>query len=227
MRQTWHDLLFAHWPIAANVLHELVPPVFQLDTYDGQAWIGVIPFQMSDVSLRWMPALPWISAFPELNVRTYVTVDDKPGVYFFSLDAGNRLAVAVARRFFFLPYFHARMISRHEGDTIYYSSKRIHPGAPYAAFQARYRPTGAVLNTNPGSLERWLTERYCLYTTSRGRAYRLEIQHAPWQLQPAEAEIEINTMTAPHSIRLPDTPPLLHFSQQLKMVGWPLEQLQR
>ncbi len=105
MTQSWHDLLFAHWPVAADLLRARVPPGLELDLFERQAWLGVIPFHMTNVAPRGVPALPFVSAFPEINVRTYVRVGDKPGVYFFSLDAGNPLAVSVARGMFHLPYF--------------------------------------------------------------------------------------------------------------------------
>src|SRR5437764_14098290 len=107
MTQTWHELLFAHWPIAPEKIRPLIPSVFTLDTFEGEAWVGVVPFRMSNVRPRWVPPMPGLSAFPELNVRTYVTIHGIPGVYFFSLDAGNPIAVAAARTVFHLPYFKA------------------------------------------------------------------------------------------------------------------------
>src|SRR5215216_3312597 len=125
MAQTWHDLVFAHWPLAPERLRELVPASLPLDTFDGQAWVGVVPFWMSGVRPRAVPGLPWISKFPELNVRTYVTLEDKPGVFFFSLDAARLPAVWAARIFFRLPYFHARMRLRRAGEWVQYASDRI------------------------------------------------------------------------------------------------------
>src|SRR6266404_10006502 len=107
MAQSWHDLLFAHWQVDAAALRPLLPPQLQIDTFGGSAWLAVVPFRMTGVRLPGTPALPWLSAFPELNVRTYVTCDGEPGVWFFSLDAGNALAVAIARAWFHLPYFRA------------------------------------------------------------------------------------------------------------------------
>lgn len=226
MAQTWHDLLFAHWPVPIAAIRPLVPPALPLDTFGGCAWIAVVPFHMSGVRLRGTPALPWIGAFPELNVRTYVLGQDKPGVYFFSLDAGNPVMVAVARRWFSLPYFRADMAVAQEGSDVCYRSRRTHPGAPRAEFAGRYRPIGAAASSEVGSLERWLTERYCLYTLdSRGRVHRAEIHHPRWPLQPAEADIAVNTMTRSQGIALPETTPLLHFSRRLDVVVWPLERL--
>jgi uncharacterized protein len=104
MAQSWHDLLSAHWPVTAAALRPHIPARLAIDTFDGQAWLGVVPFRMSGVRLRGTPAVPWLSAFPELNVRTYVLADAKPGVWFFSLDAGNAIAAAIAREWFHLPY---------------------------------------------------------------------------------------------------------------------------
>ena len=226
MTQTWYDLLFAHWPVAVEALRRVIPPSLETDTYEGQAWVGVIPFGMSHVYPRGTFPMPWLSSFLELNVRTYVTVGGKPGVYFFSLDAANPVAVEIARRWYQLPYFNARMSLSHQGDFIYYASRRTHRGAPPVEFSGRYRPSGAVFRSQRGSLEEWLTERYCLYAVGkRGEVYRGEIHHPPWPLQPAEAEIEINTMTRPHGIHLPNLPPLLHYARRLETVEWAIRRV--
>jgi uncharacterized protein len=226
MAQVWHDLLFAHWPVSVEQMRALVPDAFPLDTFDGRAWIGVVPFHMSGVRFRRLPALPWIGAFPELNVRTYVIRDGKPGVYFFSLDAANPLAVWAARRFFHLPYFRARMEVEHRNGEIRYRSARTHRGEYPAEFAARYQSSGDRIATIRGSIDEWLTERYCLYTTDgRGRPLRQEIDHAVWSLQPAEAEIERNTMTVALGIDTSRSAPLLHVSQRLEVIVWPAERL--
>lgn len=226
MAQTWHDLLFAHWPLAADELRRAIPPVLEVDTYEGQAWIAVVPFWMSGVRLRGLPSAPWLSTFPELNVRTYVTAGGKPGVYFFSLDAGNPVAVTLARRWYHLPYFHARMTVRRHGEVFHYSSHRTHRHAPPARFIGRYRPAGEVFSAEPGSLVDWLTARYCLYAVdSRQCVQWADIHHAPWPLQRGELEIEANTMVEALGLALPDTPPLLHFARRLDVVAWAPEQV--
>lgn len=227
MAQTWRDLLFAHWPVPAAALQALLPPSLPLDTFDGQGWLGVVPFRMAGVRPRGAPALPWLSAFPELNVRTYVRLRDrgceKRGVYFFSLDAANPVAVRIARRAFRLPYFDARMRAVNDGRTVHYASRRTHRGAPPADLVAGFTATGAIYQSQPGSLEHWLTERYALYTVDRaGRPWIGEIHHGPWPLQPAAAEFLANTMAGAAAIRLPETPPLLHFAHRLQVVVWPL-----
>jgi uncharacterized protein YqjF (DUF2071 family) len=223
MTQTWHDLLFAHWPIDAAVLRQRVPQSFELDLFDGQAWLGVVPFHMSNVAPRFVPALPWVSAFPELNVRTYVRVGDKPGVFFFSLDAGNPVAVGAAKTLLNLPYYSADMTVT-PGDTVRYRSRRL--SEPHPQFEAAYRSRGNRRTPAAGTLEYFLAERYCLYAVDHQfHAYRLDIHHPPWPLESAEAEISVNTMADAAGIRLPAVAPLLHFSKRQDMVCWPPQTL--
>lgn len=230
MTQSWHELLFAHWPVDREALRALVPPVLPLDLFDGQAWVGVVPFRMSNVAPRGMPAMPGVSAFPELNVRTYVRVQDKPGVYFFSLDATSALAVKTARALFGLPYFTADMEVHGDGDWVVYRSHRPPstqmdgtgraPESMAADIAARYRPVGGVYAPAPGSLDQFLTERYCLYNVSGGQVRRVEIHHPAWPLQQAEAVIERNTMAAACGIHLPSMAPLLHFAKRQDTVAF-------
>jgi len=222
MAQTWHDLLFAHWPIPEAQLRPFVPRGLLIDTFAGQAWLGVVPFRMSRVRLRGTPPLPWLSAFPELNVRTYLTAGGKPGVWFFSLDAANALAVAIARAWFHLPYFRARMTSARDAEWILYRSRRTHRGALPGAFRGRYRPTGAAFHPKPGSLEHFLTERYCLYAAGpAGQLFRSEIHHLRWPLQPAEAQFEENTMPQADGLSFPSpAPPVLHFAKRQDVLVW-------
>jgi uncharacterized protein YqjF (DUF2071 family) len=189
-----------------------------LDLYDGRAWLAVTPFHMSGVRMRAMPPIPRMSAFPELNVRTYVRFQGVPGVYFFSLDAASRMAVIGARATYFLPYFHAEMKVEIEGETIRYESRRR---SSAAEFRGRYRPISAPRQGEKNSLEHFLTERYCLYSvTPSGRLLRADIHHLPWPLQDAEAEIAVNTMAEAAGIRLPNEQPLLHFAKRLEVLVW-------
>jgi uncharacterized protein YqjF (DUF2071 family) len=220
MQQTWNDLLFAHWPVSSDSMRGLVPPELPLDTYDGRCWVAVAPFHMSGIRARFMPPLPGVSALPELNVRTYVTYGGKAGVYFFSLDAASRLAVWGARTFYKLPYFFATMHVRDREVWIDYRSSR---STSPAEFRASYRPVSPVQLRAPGSLEHWLTERYCLYTVSGGSVYRSEIHHPQWPIQEAEADFQSNTMAAAAGITLPSGIPLLHFSKKLDVLIWPLK----
>lgn len=217
----WNDLLFMHWPVPPAALRPLIPRPLAIDTFDGEAWLGSVPFHMTGVRPHYLPSLPWLSAFPELNVRTYVTIEGKPGVWFFSLDAANPVAVRAARGAFHLPYYDARMASVRRGDTVRYTSRRTHRHTYPADFAARYRPTGPVFRAAEGTVERWLTARYCLYAaTPGGMVWRGEIAHADWPLQPAEVEVERDTMTAPLRLAPPAQPPLLHFARQLDVVAW-------
>jgi uncharacterized protein len=222
MRQKWHDLLFMHWPIAEQELRPLIPPALDLETLHGTAWVGVVPFHMSGIRLRGLPAIPGLSAFPELNVRTYVRSGEKPGVWFFGLEAASAIAVSAARRWFHLPYFRARMSVEKIGDAIRYESHRTHSAVPEAGFRATYRPTGEIFRAQRGTLEYFLTERYCLYAAAGDRIFRGEIDHLPWPLQPAEVEVENNTMAASNGITLPNAKPLLHFARYQDVKIWGL-----
>jgi uncharacterized protein len=222
MAQSWHDLLFAHWAVDVAALRPLIPARLEIDLYDGRAWLGVVPFRMSGVRLRGTPAVPGLATFPELNVRTYVRVEGKPGVWFFSLDAANAIAVALARAWFHLPYFRARMECREVQGLVHYRSERTHRGALGAILEGRYRPAGAAFEPQPGTLEHFLTERYCLYSAdSGGRVYRGEIHHLPWLLQRGDAHFTKNTMGEAAGVKLPTEGPLLHFAHRQDMVAWP------
>ncbi len=226
MTQSWHELLFAHWPFAPETLRPLVPPTLSLDTFEGQAWVGVVPFRMTNVHPRLTASVPGLSQFVEMNVRTYVTLNGIPGVYFFSLDASNRIAVRLARQFFFLPYFHAAMQCNNIKGTIHYRSHRFHHPPATADFVGSYRPTGPVFLAGRDSLEYWFTERYCLYTVVRGnQVYRAHIHHPRWPLQAAELEIINNTVALADGIHLPETAPLLHYARQQDVLVWPLRRV--
>ena len=219
MKQIWHDLLFAHWPIPLATMRPLVPAQLMPDTFDGQCWVGVVPFRMSGIRARGLPPIPGLSRFPELNVRTYVTYGDKAGVFFFSLDAANAPAVWAARTFYHLPYFEAAMTLKEVGGSIHYSSRRLRSAAE---FRGDYRPTGETRLSEKDSIEHWFTERYCLYTTYDDQVFRGDIHHLPWPLQNAEAEFETNTVAAAAKISLPRTQPLLHFARKQEVLIWPL-----
>ena len=218
MVQTWLDLLFAHWPVDRTLLRSKVPSAFDLDLYEDQAYIGVVPFSMTNVTFRGVPALPLVSTFPELNVRTYVRAEGKPGVFFFSLDAASSLAVRMARLWLNLPYHRAEMRCVARAEAIEYRSRRL--GEP-AELVSTYEPKGSEQVPRPGSIEHFLTERYCLYAVDRSaRPYRLEIHHPPWRLRSADARFERNSVAAAAGIMLPDAEPLLHFSKRQDMVAW-------
>jgi uncharacterized protein YqjF (DUF2071 family) len=228
MRQRWNDLLFAHWPVRADALTGLLPAGLEIDTFDGWAWVGVVPFHMDQVVVRGVGdrtfGVPSAKRFPELNLRTYVRSAEtlQAGVYFFSLDAASALAVLGARLFFSLPYFWASMESRREaGDWIHYRSRRVLT-TPAAAFSARYRSLGKPA---AGPLEEFLTARYCLYTRRGAEIVVGNIHHLPWQLESAEAEFESNELAQAGGITLPNRAPVLHYSRELVVYLWGLEAL--
>jgi uncharacterized protein YqjF (DUF2071 family) len=221
MRMRWVDLLFAHWPVAVDALRPLVPIDLEIDTFDGRAYLGIVPFLMEDVAPRGLPALPRVGSFPEVNVRTYVKQGARGGVWFLSLDAASRIAVAGARIGFHLPYFHASMSIECDGDAIGFRSERRDERRRPAALEVRYRPVGAVARAAPSSLEAWLTDRLRLFAVDgRGQLTRTEIRHEPWPLRPAEAEFRVESLAAAHGLGLPDEPPHLRFVDRLDVLAW-------
>jgi uncharacterized protein YqjF (DUF2071 family) len=217
----WLDLLFAHWPVPIDAVRPLIPRDLEIDTYDGEAWLGTVPFRMEDVAPRGLPAPPLAGAFNEVNVRTYVRRDDRPGVWFFSLDAGSRIAVEGARRFFHVPYLWAAMSIARDRDVIEYRSVRRDRRAPPASLDLRYRPIGPVRTAEPGSIDAWLTDRLRAYSIDgAGRILRTEIRHPPWPLQPAEAELRVESLAAALRIELPTVPSRLAYSSRLDVRAW-------
>jgi hypothetical protein len=221
MRMVWRDLLFMHWPVDYGQLSRLLPPGVRLDTYDGRAWISVVPFRMTGVSLCGCPDLPWMSKFPELNIRTYVTDGKRPGVWFFSLDATNWLAVRLARRLFYLPYMDAKIQFRQSGDWIHYRSQRKHRGEADASLAVEYRPLGSTRIAEPGSLEDWLTNRYWMYLHDRrGQWYTGAVDHAPWQLRDAQVIFHQNRMLDWLGFDVRKQSPLTQFARATEVVAW-------
>ncbi|HEY7474325.1 MAG TPA: DUF2071 domain-containing protein [Vicinamibacterales bacterium] len=214
-RQVWHDLLFIHWPVPAAAVRPLVPEPLAVDERGGSAWLSLVPFHMSGVTLRGLPAVPWLSAFAEMNLRTYVTLDDKPGVWFLRMDAARALAVWTARLGLGLPYVWSSMRVEADGPRVRYRSER----GP-AVFEARYGPTAAPVEPAHGSLEAFLTERYCLYTVLGSRVARMEIHHPPWPLQAADATVTFNSIPASLNLPGPIGQPLMQFSRRQDVVGW-------
>jgi uncharacterized protein YqjF (DUF2071 family) len=227
MQQRWNDLLFAHWPVSSAAIEATLPAGLVADTFDGWAWLGVVPFGMDQIRFNNAPRIPGASAFPELNLRTYVRERDtnRTGVYFYSLDSSNPLAVAFARTIFHLPYYWAQMHMRYSeqpGKTrvIRYRSERLF-SRHSASFRAQYRGLGALAQ---GPIEQFLTSRYALYTSDRrGNLLRGDIHHLPWPLESAEAEFEVNELPAAHGFRLPPRPPVLHYARELVVYAWTVE----
>jgi uncharacterized protein len=217
MGQSWLELLFAHWPVPLGALRPHVPTGLEVEAFDGSGWLGITPFRVEALRPRGVPPPPLASSFRELNVRTYVTRDGRRGIWFFSLDASSRVAVHAARRLYRLPYFHARIDRRREGDGISFRSERAEDRP--ARFDSTYSPTGDRFQAEPGTLEDFLAERYCLYAADGDQLYRADIHHRPWPLQPGDAELRENTMPPP-AMALPNREPLLHYAERLDVVIW-------
>ena len=218
MTQSWQRQLFAHWPVPESVLRPLVPAALDLDLYNGTAYVGITPFDLRNLRFRFLPELPFGSNFTEVNLRTYVRVNSVPGVFFFSLDAASHTAVVGARLSFQLPYYDASMRIAQQGEWIEYGSRRR---GNHAELEVRYRPTGPAYHAAPGTLDHFLTERYSLFVVFRGgTVMRGDIRHMPWNLQPAEAEFDVNTIPAAHGITLPNAPPILHYSARQDSELW-------
>ncbi|HEY9281966.1 MAG TPA: DUF2071 domain-containing protein [Pyrinomonadaceae bacterium] len=224
-RQTWGKLLFMHWRIPAERLRAAVPAELEIDTYEGEAWIAVVPFTIWGMRASFLPPVPGLSEMHELNVRTYVHYKGVPGVLFLSLDATSLLAVLGARTFFLLPYYTADMSLRQEGDRIVYHSRRTHADAPAAVFDATWRTGTPLEASRPGSLEFFLTERYCFFTVHEGAVYRCRIHHPPWPLTTAEVSAYHSTMIESHGLPTPAGPPLLHYAEEITVDIWPLERV--
>jgi len=231
IHMTWRDLCFMHWRADAAALRPLIPDSLEIDQFDGAAWVGVVPFEMRDTRISPLPAVPGVRHFPELNLRTYVKHGDRPGVWFFSLDAGSKVAVRAARQTFALPYFDAEMsIKREPGGAIQFASQRQDRfGGPPAALDVRFRPCGPEAPGEPGSLEHFLTERYSLFAqrgygvprSLRGGLLRGDIEHSPWPLQAAEVELGRNDMFQIAGLEIPEEPPLLHFAGEVNVRAFP------
>jgi uncharacterized protein YqjF (DUF2071 family) len=220
-RQSWRDLAFIHYRVPKEVLRKLVPSELTLQEFDGSAWVGLVPFRMAGVMKRPWPDLPGFSEFPELNLRTYVEVGGKPGVWFFSLDAASWPVVWGGRNLYGLPYFLAKMRQEHVDGGWNYSSRRNSGGA---RFVARYRPVGDVFFAERGTFEHWAAERYCLYSGGSGRGLRrVEVHHAPWPLQRAEVTIETCEVLAAAGITPRGGAPVCHYSSGVDVVSFGVE----
>jgi uncharacterized protein YqjF (DUF2071 family) len=229
MRQRWNDLLFAHWPVPVSSLARLVPEGLEVDTFQGSAWLGVMPFWMDRIRVRGLPPIPGARSFPDLSLRTYVREvrTGALGVFCLSLDASNLLAVAVGRAIYRLPYHWAEMYleQRSEREFAFYSRRRF-AGQP-VVFKARYRglgPTAKLAESRPGTLENFLMERYCLFARNGdGQPIRANLHHVSSPLEEAQAEIERNDLAAVLGIQLPDQEPVLHYTRRLAVYVWPAE----
>lgn len=223
MHQNWGKLLFMHWRIEEKLLRPFIPQDLEIDAFDGSAWIGVIPFTMWGIRASFLPPVPGTSAFHELNVRTYLTLNGTPGVWFFSLDAADKLAVWAARKFYNLPYFNAQMSLNQTDKTIRYSSRRRDPRGAPAELKTAWTIGECLPRSAAGSIELFLTERYCLYSERDGELYRAQIHHEPWPLQSATLHSLNSTMIEAQGLPTPQGDPLLHYCEGLSVDIWSLK----
>ncbi|OKL35690.1 YqjF family protein [Domibacillus mangrovi] len=225
MKQTWSNMLFAHWPVSADLLRVHIPVQLKIDLCDGTAWMSLIPFQTHHTRLHFMPKFPFYHSYLELNVRTYVTYEGVPGIYFFSLDANKWPIVTSAKIGAALPYKHARMKMTIKDPVVHYTSQRQHPGSSRECFQASYQQSSSIYVPDKESLEYWLLERYCFWTLKGNTLYRGDIHHDRWRITKAQADLHHNTMASflpRHSFQ---NEPLLHFSSNKSVFTWPLKKV--
>lgn len=207
----WRHLLFANWPVDPDIVAARLPDALAVDTYDGRAWLSVVPYLNVDVRPRGVPAGLGFD-LPELNLRTYVSRSDEPGIYFFSLDAEGMLGVVGARLFHRLPYYYADVSMGESGRKIAFSSRRRHPGASPASFVATYEPIGDAFVPGRDSLAAFLTERYRYYTTARDDTLRYaDIAHDPWSLREVTVDFETNTLFEANGFDVPSASPICYY----------------
>ncbi len=229
LTQRWNDLLFAHWPIPSAKMAALLPDWLEVDIFQGSAWLSAVPFWLDRIKIRGVPQVPGVRSFPDLNLRTYVRdqFTHTPGIYSFSLDASNLMAVLAARAFYNLPYYWAnmRLDQRSEREFAFYSSRRFTNSE--VVFNARYRglgPSSRLAEQRRGSFEYFVAERNCLFSQDRaGQPIRNLLHYVPWPLEEAEADIERNDLAASIGLTLPDVEPTLHYSRRLAVYIWPTE----
>ena len=229
LEMTWRDALFCHWAVEPAVVEESLPDRLSVATHEGDAYLGVVGFEMEDIRPRGAPVG---LSFPELNLRTYVAGPDGPGIYFYNLDAEDRLGVSVARRLFALPYYRAEMdlrrqpVAAERGDVardgpayrVHLQSDRVHPGVPSAEFDATYEPVGEVYEAESGSLNAFLVENYRFYAQGN-RLYAGVIDHAPWPLQRGEVTLRTNTLFEANGFDHPGGDPIVHYSEAVDVTA--------
>jgi uncharacterized protein YqjF (DUF2071 family) len=219
-RQTWRDILFAHYRVPAAALQLSLPRHMKLDTFDDCGWLSIVAFRVTDSAPRLIPAIPWVSRFSEVNLRTYVIVDGKPAIYFFSLDASQPLVVRLARASVGLAYYHAEIDVSRSDESIFIQSVRRDDRGPPAAFAATYHPIEGRVRPTFGTLASWLTDRYCSFSVRRNVMLREEIHHRPWILQPVRLEIHENSLLDGIGLEVPEQPDLVHFARVQHAYLW-------
>ena len=224
MYQSWGNLLFMHWEVPAGALRRHIPRRLEIDTFGGRAYVGLTPFKLWGVRPVFTPPLPWLSEFLEINVRTYVHLDGVPGVWFFSLDANSSVAVTGARTLFRLPYFHSRIEMEEQGAKTVYSTSRDDSTGAAAEFEATWEVKDPRPAAEPGSLDFFLVERYCLYTSDgEDKLYRVRIHHRPWPLRDASLRAHRSSMMEAAGLPKTSGEPLVHHGGPVDVEVWPLE----
>jgi len=223
LNMMWRDLCMAHWRADGALLEPLLPRGLTLDRYQGDAWLSVVPFRMTEIHGHGLPVLPGFDPVSEINLRTYVRAGELSGIYFFSLDASRPVVVRMARLTTGLPYFDARIELRAGAQTIVYRSERTHRRAKPARFSARYRRTAEGAVARPGSLEEFLHERYRFFNRYGSRLVSCEVRHRPWPLAPTEIEIEENTMGEQIGHPLAGAPDCAFFAEEIHARSYPLK----
>jgi uncharacterized protein len=221
MKQTWENVLFVHYPVKIETLRKLVPEKLPLDTFNDCGWVVIVAVHISNIRLRGLPPIPGTTNFSQVNVRTYVTLDGKPGVYFFSLDAHNWLAVKAAKVVGNLPYKYAEVAIDSSDSNIHCECRRktdIH-----ANWVGDFKPIAEPIHPVKESFDEWMAERYCLYTfNKKGKTLRSDILHRPWLLQEVQAEIYENTLLSSLNIQPDSHSPIFHYAKQQDVRFWPL-----
>ncbi len=226
MRQRWRNLLFSHWPIPLETLRRHIPSELEIDTYQGRAYLGVIVFMIEGIHLRGLSSLSLTPVFSEVNLRTYVHYQGKPGVFFLSLDVGDWASYTIAKRWYRLPYKKALISFQKEGQSFACQSVRKGTIDPPISFGVKYAPASEVYVPKEGTLDHWLTERYCLFSTNNGsNIYCGEIHHRPWPLQKAKADISKNTLFTPFRMEGSEGKPICHFSKGLDTLFWNIKKI--
>ena len=231
--QEWSNLLFAHWRVPVELLRPLIPRELEIDTFDGEAWLGLVPFHMTGVRPAWCPALPFVSEFHETNIRTYVHFKGRdPGVWFISLDAACRIALEVARWKWHLNYYHSEMELVRDGNNVRYCSRRVDGRSPRRAEVDISATIGEALNpqpgvsVEPGTLEHFLAERYVLYADDhRGRLLRGRVHHSPYPLRSAEIVSCRQTLASAAEVPVSGQPDHVLFSEGVTVDIFPLRRV--
>ncbi|WP_409301063.1 YqjF family protein [Peribacillus sp. SCS-155] len=221
LTQVWNDLLFMHWPVKVEDIRKLVPDSLEIDTFKGEAWVSIIPFYVTGMRARYLPPIPMLNQYTELNVRTYVRYQGIPGIYFFSLDADHPLAVLGAKLSTGLPYRQARMKYNKNNNQINFYSNRIKNNK---MIDVNYYPESGPTNPLPGTLDNWLLERYCMYSFIGENMFRGDIHHDKWAVASVQASVSRNTMFELLEGNQ-NSPPLMHYCKQKQFFFFPLKKL--